>query len=204
MPRKTKDKAWRTPTGEPVPESAISPYDKRKEKVVTKMFTAASKVSEMLLGLKHMLADDCEKLYAERLRIKGVEEDGKRKGNFTFYSYDKSIKIEIQVNNLVVFNDDINLAQMKLEQYVTELTQDSKSTDIRALINSAFTTRKGSLDKARVMALFSLDIKHPLWKEAMELIKGSIEVTATKRYASISVRNEAGEYEQIPLSFSAV
>lgn len=95
------------------------------------------------------------------------------------------------------------MAQIKLNQYVHEITKGSNS-EIQQIINHAFTTRKGSLDKARILSLFQLKIDNPLWTEAMELIKGSIETNKTKRYCSVSQRNDEGEYNQIQLNFSSL
>lgn len=141
-------------------------------------------------------------LYAEMLRNANIAPSD-RKGNYTLTSFDKSIRIEVNVNELIEFDENINLAQMKLQEFIENKTK-GVDIDIVALINQAFTTRKGRLDKARIFGLFSLNITHPLWQESMELIRKSINRNSTVRYMEISEKDENGRYIPIRLNFATI
>ncbi len=72
------------------------------------------------------------------------------------------------------------------------------------IANRAFKTTKGKLDKSRVFDLFSYEIKHPLWVEAIELIKASITSNHTRRYATIAKRDGDGKYVDVQLNISSI
>jgi hypothetical protein len=193
---------WRTYTGAKVPDEAVSPFDKRKERVIQSLYKKAVKLSKELEKLKELMYEKGDELYEEKYRNRGLDIDKKR-GNYTHFSYDKSIKFEMNVQENISFSDDINLSQQKLNEYIEDVLSGA-NTDIQQLVNNAFKTRKGRLDKARIFSLFALKIEHPKWQEAMELIKGSIETNDSRRYASISVRDDNGDYNAVQLNISSL
>lgn len=195
-------KVWKTAKGEIVPAEVVSTHDKKKEKVVLKIAKQALTVSKLLVELKAITESDVNKLYNEHLRIKGIE-PGERKENYTLYSFDREWKIEISRADTVTFDDNINVVKQLLDEYIEDVTNQA-SSDIQVLVQSAFKTRKGQLDKARLFSLFQYEIEHPLWKRAMEELKQSIDVQSSKKYIKIMRRDENEEYVLVPLSFSAV
>lgn len=195
-------KVWKTAKGEIVPAEVVSAHDKKKEKVVLKIAKQALTVSKLLVELKAITESDVNKLYNEHLRIKGIE-PGERKENYTLYSFDREWKIEISRADTVTFDDNINVVKQLLDEYIEDVTNQA-SSDIQVLVQSAFKTRKGQLDKARLFSLFQYEIEHPLWKRAMEELKQSIDVQSSKKYIKIMRRDENEEYVLVPLSFSAV
>lgn len=195
-------KVWKTAKGEIVPAEVVSAHDKKKEKVVLKIAKQALNVSKLLVELKAITESDVNKLYNEHLRIKGIE-PGERKENYTLYSFDREWKIEISRADTVTFDDNINVVKQLLDEYIEDVTNQA-SSDIQVLVQSAFKTRKGQLDKARLFSLFQYEIEHPLWKRAMEELKQSIDVQSSKKYIKIMRRDENEEYVLVPLSFSAV
>jgi hypothetical protein len=195
-------KVWKTAKGEIVPAEVVSAHDKKKEKVVLKIAKQALTVSKLLVELKAITESDVNKLYNEHLRIKGIE-PGERKENYTLYSFDREWKIEISRADTVTFDDNINVVKQLLDEYIEDVTNQA-SSDIQVLVQSAFKTRKGQLDKARLFSLFQYEIEHPLWKRAMEELKQSIDVQSSKKYIKIMRRDENEDYVLVPLSFSAV
>lgn len=199
---KKEQKLYKTAKGESVPASAVSVSDKRKDKVVNKLIKQALKLYRELDEFKDVAYSECDKLYNQNLELKGVDATTK-KGNYTLYSYDKSMKIEMNISSVIKFSDDIAIAQAKIDEYLDEATREA-SDDLRTIVRRAFTTSRAQLDKARILSLFQYQIKHPLWLEAMEIIKGAIEVSETKRYMAFSTRDSEGEYLPILLNFAAI
>lgn len=203
MIHKAKDKKWNTHDGDKVPVQYIGDYEKKKERVLATCLTKANSVSKTLKELKSLMFSKADDLYAEMLEIKNIDAV-KRKGNYTIFSFDKSVKLEITISNRLEFDDRINLAQEKLNEFIA-LKTEGIDHDITELINNAFKTTKGKLDSKRIISLFSLKITHPIWNEAMELIKESMSTNHSARYVTISVKDEnTGKYEQIQLNFSAI
>ena len=67
---------------------------------------------------------------------------------------------------------------------------------------NAFTTSKGRLDTKRILSLFTYKISHPLWMEAMDLIKQAMQTNSSVRYLTVSTRDENGKYNLLNLNFS--
>ncbi len=197
---KIKDAQWIDHKGQEVPREYISRYDQNKEKAVDKIIRGAEYIESKLRDFKTMAFDLSDDLYNQMLAEAGIEV-GDRKGNFTLYSFDKSIRVEVSLKDRIEFDERINLAQIKLSEFITEKTNGSDN-ELRELVNNAFTTTRGRLDTKRVLSLFSYKIKHPTWLEAMELIKGSISTNNTVRYMQISRRDPSGAYNPVNLNFS--
>lgn len=203
---KKEPKQYFTAKGEPVPASAVSAFDKKRDKIVCKLVEEALKLSESLLEFKGAAVEKCDALYDENLEHKGVDIDltkERQLQSYTMYSYDKKFKVEMNVSNTIRFNDNISIAQEKIQDYLDVATQDVND-DIRQIVRNAFTTRRNQLDKAKILSLFQYQITHPDWLQAMELIKASIEVADTKRYMQFSHRDHEGVYQPIQLNFSSL
>lgn len=197
-----QQKQWKTSRGEDVPASAISAYDKRKESAVDRIMRKANHAHLCLKELKVLVADELDTVYKEHLKRKGFTEED-RKGNFTMTNYDKSVKIEVSNSSIITFDENIELVKLKLDEYIEKVTGDTTS-DLRKLVQNAFKTRKGNLDKARLLSLFEYNITDPLWKAAMDLLRESIKVVDTKRYFEISTRQEDGSYKTLVLNFAGI
>lgn len=195
-----KDSQWVNHKGQEVPREYVSRYDQNKEKAVDKIFRRAEDIEAKLREFKNMAFDLADDLYNQMLAEANIDGTD-RKGNFTFYSFDKSFRVEVSLKERIEFDERINLAQIKLSEFIAEKTNGSDN-ELRELVNNAFTTTRGRLDTKRVLSLFSYKIKHPKWVEAMELIKSSISTNNTVRYMQISRRDPSGAYNPVNLNFS--
>lgn len=199
---KQEGKVWIDHNGQNVPVQYVPDHDKKKERIAQKYLKKAIDLNMRLEQLKQEAFADLDRFYEDMLRENNLSAED-RKGNFTLTSFDKSIKIEVKVQDRIEFDDRITLAQLKINEFLQEKTKDS-DLDLIEIVNNAFQTNKGRLDTKRVLSLFGYKIKHPLWLEAMELLKQSIDRNNSKRYLSISERNENGVYVQIQLNFASI
>lgn len=197
------EKTWTDHKGETVPAKYIDAYTKSKEKTIIKIVEQAEKLSAQLLNFKTGAFMLCDNLNDNLFENNNTERKAGTKGNYTLFSFDKSIKVEVNVQDIIDFDDRIQVAQAKINEFL-ELKTKGADQDLSLLVNNAFKTTKGRLDKSRVLGLFSLKIKHQLWDEAMDLIKQSITTNSTRRYISISRRQEDGRYKLINLNISSI
>lgn len=201
----SKIKTMTDHNGFTIPLSVVPKIDLEKDKFAKMMAKDFEAMSQKLLELKNKAFEKADAIYAEQLRqyqINGNEAKEK-KGNFTFYSYDKSIKIEVAVGQRLEFDDRINLAKAEIDDYLAEITE-GQNSDIIIIVTNAFSTVKGKLDHKKILNLFTYKIKHPKWEKAMVLLKDSISNNHSKRYINVSQRNENGEYKNINVQFSAL
>jgi hypothetical protein len=202
MIHKTTDKVWHDHRGNEVPREYVPQFDRKNELAVAKVFNRAEKLSGQLATFKAEAFEIADSLYAEMLKNANITASD-RKGNYTLSSFDKSVKIEVNVSTSIDFDDNIGLAQEKLNEFIRVKT-DGVDHELSSLVNHAFTTRKGRLDKARIFGLLELNIKHPLWGEAMELIRRSITTNSSVRYMEISQKEGEGRYVVVKLNFAAL
>lgn len=200
MIQKKSDKLWKNHKGNDVPREYVPAFDLRKEADIAKVFTSAKKISEQLAKFKALAFETTDGLY-EQMLIDAKIVPGDRKGNYTLYNFDKSVKIEVNVSDRIEFGEEINFAQQKLNEFIQVKTEGSDN-ELHELVSNAFTTNKGKLDTKRILSLFTYKISHPLWIEAMELIKQSIQTNQSVRYLTVSTRDENGKYNLLNLNFS--
>lgn len=194
-------KVWKNHNGMEVPAAYVPKEDKERERIVSKCIKDAKILHDRLDYFKTMLLVECDAFYEELLAKNNVKSQGK--GNYSLTSFDKLLKIEVNVSERIEFDDNIQVAHAKIKEYLDEITKDS-NTDIQQIVNTAFQTSKGKMDVKRVLGLFELHISHPKWREAMELIKGSISRNNSKRYVRIWEKDANGEYQNIDLNFSSI
>jgi hypothetical protein len=130
----------------------------------------------------------------------------KSKGNHTFTNFDRSIKIEIKINETIAFNDLLMTAcKAKLDSFL----DDNINTEveiIKEMVMEAFNNSKGGLDPKKVMGLlkYKSRFKDPRYAEAMELLEKSITRPDSKTYFKVSTRQDNGEYKYINLNLSSI
>lgn len=202
MIQKSNQPTWMNHKSMEVPREYVSKFDRKKELTLGALLKKAEKISDLLMAFKVESFDLADELYHQMMMEANITAT-ERKGNYTLFSFDKSVKLEVNVSDRIEFDENINFAQLKLNEFITAKTEGS-DMELRELINNAFTTSKGRLDTKRILGLFSLKINHPLWVEAMELIKKAISINNTVRYLTISTRDAMGHYNQVNLNFSNI
>ncbi len=204
MVQKVKDENWMDESGRSVPVRYITAGSKLKEKNAAMLLKKAKDVSKRLISLKKTI----EKLSDEVL-VKMAEENGIKnltKGNYTWFNFDRSIKIEVSISDRIDF-DDICIAgaKAKLDEFLNA-NLDSKQAFIKELVQDAFSTAKGRMDVKKIMSLmkYGSRITDPLFQEAINLIKESIRNPDSKTYFRIWELDKSGEYKLVDLNFSSI
>ena len=198
-------KTLRDHNGFDVPVTAIGKIDLKKNQTAIKIAEKFKEMAVRLQNLKDFAFDAADEIY--ELQLKAYEIDGRdverMKGNFTFFSYDKRFKVEVNIGQRLEFDDKINLAKAEIDEYLKEITE-GQNSDIMIIVNNAFTTVRGKLDPKRILQLFSYQIKNVRWKKAMEILQDSITTNHSKRYIKVSERDSNGEYQNINVQFSSI
>lgn len=201
-------KDWIDETGTSIPFNRISALEKTKEKFAGMLLKEALKVNEFLKGFSHSIA------HANDMVNKSIIEDLKAskknmkatKGNFTWYNFDRSIKVEVSVNETIHFDQAmIASARHAFDKFIEKNVQGTDDI-VRQLINNAFANTRGGLDSKKVMSLlkYRSKIKDKSFQAALDLIEQSISRPSSKRYFRIWVKDAAGKYQNIELNFSSI
>jgi hypothetical protein len=97
-------KTWKDETGREIPLSYITKTQKAREALAAKLLKLSQKQHDALKELKAQYAAICNEVYQAALAEYNVEQKD-RKGNFTWFNFDRSIKVETNVNAQIKFDD---------------------------------------------------------------------------------------------------
>jgi hypothetical protein len=202
--QKSNQEFWIDESGNKVPYSRTTKTERLMERTAAKLLKDAKQLNEKLKQYKEAFAEACNAVYQSFLQEKEISTD--RKGNFTWYNFDRSIKIELSINERVTFDDLlITSAREKLNMFLTDNVS-GKTEFIKEMVIDAFKTSKGQLDSKKIMNLLKYKgkIKDKLFQSAMEDIESSIRRPSSRKYFRISERQPDGEYKAIDLNFSSI
>lgn len=195
---------WEDAHGNLVPESKVKDIDKLRHDVVTQLCRQAETMSKDLGKFKLDAMQEVAALVSTSMEQYGVRAGG-NKGNVTLVSYDGRFKLVRQMQDRLVFGEQLMAAKELIDQCVHKWS-DGANDNIRALVNHAFQTDKtGKINTGRVLGLRRLDIKDATWQLAMEAISDSIQTASTKPYVRFYRRDDATrQYLPINLDVAAV
>lgn len=199
-----KEKTWRDEAGTDVPANRITFIEKMKEKHSFKIATDAYKINRQLTIFKATIRAMCQQVFDQVMSES--EKQKATKGNFTWYNFNGSIKIEVSINENIEFD---GLLIEKCKQKLLEIVSESISADkafIKELVLGAFQTSKGRLDTKKIMSLkkYSTRIKDERYMQAMTYLDESIRRPDSKTYFRVWVKDDNGQYQNIDLNFSSI
>jgi hypothetical protein len=203
--QKPADKNWMDETGAKIPYSRTTPYERLLEKNAHCLYREALKVNQQLEAFKEKVQDLCQEAYEASLKETNTE--GKaRKGNYTWYNFARTIKIEVNVNEKIEFDELLIAAcKEKLDEFITVNTG-SIDDFMRTLIMDAFEQSGGQLDTRKVLSLrkHKERTSDKLFLEALDLLDKSIRRPSSKTYFRIFVKEEGDKWQNIDLNFSSI
>lgn len=203
--QKPADKNWQDETGAIIPYSRTTPYERTIEKNAHKLYREAQKVNQQLAAFKEEVAGLCNEAYEASLAATNTNGEN-RKGNFTWYNFARSIKIEVNINERIEFDDLlIQACKEKLDEFIGKHTT-TLATFIRTLITDAFERSGGQLDTRKVLSLkkHKERVTDPLFQEALDLLDRSIRRPSSKTYFRIWAKDAEGKWQNIELNFSSI
>ena len=205
MIQTSKDKMWHDESGQRIPYIRITKSERLMERQSAKLMKGAQGLNKKLSGFKNDISKICQEAYDVFMTEKGVSTDN-RKGNFTWYNFDRTIKIEVSINERVDFDElTVQAAKEKFTQFLN-INIESKNTFIKQMVLDAFETSRGKLDARKVFGLirYKSKIKNALFQEAVKLLEESIRRPESRTYFRVWTKDENGKYNNIDLNFSSI
>jgi hypothetical protein len=205
--QKSSDKLWKDEAGMAIPYERIKTSERASERKIPSLAKERINLRKSL----ELHKQKCFEVGAELYRL-FIEENGgkapksKGKGNITRFNFDRSIKIEINVNDRIEFDPSLlGLAKNLLDEMLTDGLESAKDY-IKPIVMDAFNNSKGTLDTKGILGLrkHACNVPDPRYKEAMTFIDQSIRRPESKEYFALSVKDEKGEYVDVHLNFSSI
>jgi len=197
---------WINEDDQAIPYNRVTKYERNCEKQTAKLAKSALEINSRLVDFKSNIQHTAEELYQEFLEHNNNKAPGKGKGGLTLYNFDRTIKIEVSVQDSITFDENtIQLAKDKLDEVLEDGLNGAKDF-IKPIVMDAFNTRGGKLDTKNVLGLrrYEADVKDPRYAEAMALISKAIRKPKSKEYYRVWLKNETGKYVDVQLNFSAI
>ncbi|WP_020160552.1 DUF3164 family protein [Methylobacter marinus] len=190
--------------GRLVPVSAIQPLDLLRDDTVATIIDKARSVQAQMKNFKRQAMDDIAAFLAIAAEQYQTTLGGK-KGNLSLVSYDGKYKVIVAVSDSLNFDERLHIAKQLIDECIHEWTADSNA-NIKALVEHAFQTDKqGNINTARIFGLMRLKIEDAKWRQAMEALKDSIQITATSQYLRLYERvGESDKYQQIAMDIAGL
>jgi hypothetical protein len=203
----SKDKFWIDESGTQIPYNRTTPIERKKEKHAAAILKKGQSVFKILSDLKAAVREASEEVLNDEREASNVKLS--EKGNYTWYNFDRSIKIQVDVSEPIKF-DEIKIASAKEKLMNLIRTNISGDDFIISIAEDAFQTSSGRLDPAKILGLrkHSSRIKNEVikaeWEAIMKQIDSSITRPKSKSYYKIWVKNTEGQYEGVELNFSKI
>jgi hypothetical protein len=189
--------------GRLVPTDKVKDLDKLRDQTVRGIVEKARKLQETIATGKAEIREDLV-AYLTLSFEKYGRKFGGTKGNISMSSYDGSLKLDLSIEKTICFDERLQTAKELIDECITRWAKDSCS-EIRALVNDAFQVdRQGAVNTARILGLRRLEISDPQWKQAMDAISNSLQLSGTKEYLRFYTRDERGKYQGMSLDFAAL
>lgn len=204
MIQQVKDKIWKDESGRNIPVDYVSPSSRLKERSASRILNQSVRINKELDAFKKEVSKICNDIFKTTMKELNAKAD--HKGNFTWFNFDRSVKIEVSISDRITFDDlTIQACKDKLDEFLDK-NIDSKVEFLKDLITDTFSTTRGNLDAKKVMSLlkYQSKIKDPLFLEALGLLSDAIRRPDSKTYFRVWKRAEAGSYALIDLNFSSI
>lgn len=201
----SKQTFWKDEAGIEIPFNRTTPFERKCERSTAKIANRSLRLNSDLTEFKNDLKQEVEALYEDFKKENGGI-IGKGKGGATFYNFDRSIKIEVSINETITFDENcINLAHEMLKEVISEGLSGAADW-IEGIVLDAFAKSNGKLDTKKVLGLrkYEQKVNKPSYSEAMRMIDKGIRRPASKEYFRVWIKDEAGEYKDVQLNFSAI
>jgi hypothetical protein len=203
---KTKDPFWTDESGIKIPANRTTAGERLKERKSASIYKKAVSLHDKLKELKAYIKAASVEVRNEVYKETGTEPKENAKGNFTWYNFDRSVKIEANVSEPIDFDDLlIQAAREKLDEFLKNNIT-SKNEFVKDLVLDAFKTSRGKLDTKRVLNLtrYKDKVNEPLFREAVDLINKAIRRKPSRMYFRVWAKDDNGKYQNIDLNFSSI
>ncbi|HRY33419.1 MAG TPA: DUF3164 family protein [Bacteroidales bacterium] len=204
MIQKIKDDHWTDESGKKVPVQYVFTGARLRERHAGTLVKEARRVNARLTKFKYLMERLCQEVYIKAMEEYRSKTDGK--GNFTWFNFDRSVKVEVSISDRIDFDDlSIKAAKEKLDQFLTE-NLDAKQEFVKDLVIDAFSTTHGRIDAKKVFQLmkYRSKISAPLFQDALNILQEGIRKPGSRTYFRIWERDKDGKYEIIDLNFSSI
>lgn len=166
----------------------IPPMKKLQDEQVRKIFGFAHALAAQIGRFKGHVYEDLGSLDALMMQEYGLTVGGP-KGNRTYSSFDGLMKIEVRIQDRIVYGPEMQVAKALFDKVLNARAADADPL-IRSIITSAFDTDKeGQINRANVFVLLNVKDEDPEFKRGQDAIRDAMHVIGSKSYLRFQFRD---------------
>jgi len=193
MAKKDKDGNWIDARGRAVPEEYVKEQDQRRDAMVERVHAIAKKLEQAIAAARLDITQEVD-LYLEWLAKENKVKEG-WKGNITLDTFDGTLRVVRNMDDQVGFSESLQLVKTQIDLWLKDQMQGANASLVK-VVSSAFNVdKKGKVNTAMILRLLNLDITDAKWRKAMQILRDSIQVTATRQYLSFAEKITTDEGE---------
>ena len=203
--QKSSNKIWLDESGTAIPFNRITKAERLKERHTARLAKDFKRYNEQGRKLKDLAVKLCEEAYIADMQDKGVDPK-KSMVNYTFYNFDQTIKVERAVHGNPSYDmATVEAAKQLFDDYLAE-TVTSKEDFAQEMINDAFESRAGKLDKSKINRLISYKSrsKYKSFIKACDLLSTAVRYPSKSVYYRVWLKGDDGKYDNIDVQFSSL
>ena len=153
MTQTSKNETWVDESGTRIPYKRVTKAERLMEVHSARLAKDALAVNGRLIAFKKEIKQLCEEAEQAFLDENKLTRDEKFKGNYTWYNFDRSIRIERSVNEALQYDDQTIMAAKEiLHEFLSE-SLDSSKDFVKEMILTAFENKNGKLDPKKITPL---------------------------------------------------
>lgn len=173
-----------------VPIDLVKAKDRLEDEMVRKMIGFAVDLNAQIARFRGHCFDDIGSFQALLAQEYGAEKGG-AKGNVTFNSYDGTMRVKVQVADLLEFGAELQAAKKLVDACLTEWSAGT-ADELQAVVNRAFQVdREGKINRSELFMLLRVSIEDARWQRGMDAIRDSIRVIGSKTYIRFLTRPDS-------------
>lgn len=159
----------------------IPAMKKLQDEQVRKIFGFAFALAAQIARFKGHVYEDLGSLDALMMQEYGLKVGGV-KGNRTYSTFDGLMKIEVRIQDRMVFGPEMQVAKAIFDKILTARAAGADPL-IRSIITSAFDTDKeGQINRANVFVLLNVQDDDTEFQQGQEAIRNAMHVIGSKSY----------------------
>lgn len=190
--------------GRYIPRQMVKEIDLLRDELVLQLVEAAEQLKETIANFKAKAFRDIY-AFVELSLEKYDTKMGGQKGNLSLLSFDGSKRINVAIQECMVFDERLQAAKSLIDECFKDWLEGGKQ-ELRAVVMDAFDVDKqGNVNVKKILSLRRIHIEDDRWKRAMEAISDSLQVVGSKSYIRIYQKiDNTAEYVQIPLDIASI
>ncbi|WP_341992291.1 DUF3164 family protein [Azorhizobium sp. AG788] len=191
------------PQGHLVPLDLVKPQDALEDQTVRKIIQYADDLSGQIARFRGHTFDDVASFVSILAERYGATRGG-AKGNTTLTSFDGCLKVVVQVQDVLTFGPELQVAKAIVDECVAAWS-DGAPAEVRALVQHAFQTDKeGRINRAALFSLRRLKIEREPWPRAMAALDDAIRVVGSREYVRFYRRpNARAKWQPITIDLAS-